>query len=97
MEGIHWYEDIQTAIKGKDIICTDAIPNEFWEDFKDNQVTLEILKMANPNACLNPCPPFYRGEEVTADAIASPYFVGYEFKKTLLEIQQAILIYLMKS
>ena len=50
---------------------------------------------ANPGALLNPCPPFYRGEEVSEDAIASPAFVGYGFKKCLLEVQQAVLIWCM--
>lgn len=49
--------------------------------------------MANEGAILNPCPPFYRGEEVSDDAINSKYFVGYEFKKYLLEVQQAIMMY----
>ena len=49
--------------------------------------------MANKGAMLNPCPPFSRGGEVSADALDSEYFVGYEFKKHLLEVQQAILIY----
>ncbi len=51
------------------------------------------MKSANENAILNPCPPFYRGEEVSAEAINSDYFIGYSFKKYLLEIQQAIIIY----
>ena len=49
--------------------------------------------MANKGAVLNPCPPFYRGEEVSDDVIASEYFVGYEFKKCLLNVQQAAMIY----
>lgn len=53
--------------------------------------------MANKNAILNPCPPFYRGEEVSVDVIASDYFVGYQFKKHLLEIQQAIMIYCLNA
>ena len=53
------------------------------------------MQKANKGALLNPCPPFYRGEEVSADAISSPFFVGYEFKKSLLTVQQAILIYCM--
>ena len=48
-------------------------------------------------AVLNPCPPFYRGEEVTDDVIDSDYFVGYEFKSNLLKVQQAILIYCLSS
>lgn len=51
------------------------------------------MQTANPGAVLNPCPPFFRGEEVSAEVIDSKYFVGYSFKKYLLEIQQAVLIY----
>ena len=54
-----------------------------------------LERMANSNAVLNPCPPFYRGEEVSQGVIDSVYFVGYEFKKSLLKVQQAILIYCM--
>lgn len=53
------------------------------------------MDMANPNAILNPCPPFYPGEEVSADVIQSEYFVGYEFKKNLLVVQQAVMIWCM--
>ena len=51
------------------------------------------MEAANEGSLLNPCPPFFRGGEVSADALDSEYFVGYEFKKHLLEVQQAILIY----
>lgn len=44
-------------------------------------------------ALSNPCPPFYRGEEVSKEVISSDFFVGYEFKKCLLEVQQAVLIW----
>ena len=43
----------------------------------------EAEEKANDNAVLNPCPPFYRGEEVSADVIYSDFFVGYEFKKKI--------------
>ncbi len=68
------------------------------DDFKDYQITAGLMGLANKNAILNPCPPFYRGEEVSEDVIDSDYFVGYEFKKNLLKVQQAIVIYcLLKS
>ncbi len=51
------------------------------------------MDKANKGALLNPCPPFYRGKEVSQDAIDSKYFVGYEFKKSLLVVQQAIIVY----
>lgn len=93
--GVENIPDIQSAILGKDIICTDSIPSALKADFGGYQITAQLMQKANKGALLNPCPPFYRGEEVSADAINSPFFVGYEFKKSLLTVQQAILIYCM--
>lgn len=93
MDGITTYEDIHEAIIGKDIICTDSLPANCPEAMKKCQITKEIMDEANKGAVLNPCPPFYRGEEVSVDVIDSEYFVGYEFKKSLLVIQQAIIVY----
>lgn len=95
MDDVKVYHNIKTAIKGKDIICTDSLSVEELKDFKDCQVTKEVMDMADKNAILNPCPPFYRGEEVSDDVIESKYFVGYEFKKNLLVVQQAIMIWCM--
>ncbi len=55
------------------------------------------MELANKNALLNPCPPFYRGEEVSGDVIDSEYFVGYGFKKSLLAVQQAVMIYCLEN
>jgi ornithine carbamoyltransferase len=33
------------------------------------------------------------GQEVSSDAIDSKYFVGYEFKKRMHEVEQAIIIF----
>lgn len=96
MNGIKVYHDIKTAIRGKDIICTDSLSAEELNDFKDCQITKEIMNMADKNAILNPCPPFYRGEEVSEDVIQSEYFAGYEFKKNLLVIQQAVMIWCLR-
>lgn len=87
------FHNIKEAIKGKDIVCTDSVPSTELEDFIDCQVTKAIMDDANEGAVLNPCPPFYRGELVSSDVIDSKYFVGYEFKKCLLDVQQAIMIY----
>lgn len=89
--------NLDKAICDKDIICTDSLSRDELKDFADYQVTYQRMEHANKNAILNPCPPFYRGEEVSEDAIESKYFVGYEFKKSLLEIQQAVLIFNMMS
>lgn len=93
MEGIVWLPDLKEAIKNRDIICTDPILEEDSKYFAEYQITKDIMDKANPGAVLNPCPPFCRGGEVSQDAIDSDYFVGYAFKKNLLEIQQAVMIY----
>lgn len=95
--GVNHTIDLKSAIVGKDIICTDSLSSDILKDFSQHQVTLEIMEKGNENAILNPCPPFYRGEEVSKDVIESKYFIGYSFKKYLLEIQQAIIIYSMLS
>lgn len=97
MEGVQVFRDIKEAVKGKDIICTDSLSANILGDFEHYQITKEIMDMANENALLNPCPPFYRGEEVSEDVIDSDYFVGYHFKKNLLEVQQAIMIYCLMN
>lgn len=93
IDGISTYYNIYDAVKGKDIICTDSLPESALDDFRNCQVTKAAMDLANDGAVLNPCPPFYRGEEVSDDVISSKYFVGYEFKKYLLDVQQAIVIY----
>lgn len=93
IDGIKAYDNIAEAVKGKDIICTDSLPQDIADDFEDCRVTEEAMETANMGAVLNPCPPFYRGEEVSDGVIDSKYFVGYEFKKHLLNVQQAILIF----
>lgn len=93
IEGIETYDDIHAAVQNKDIVCTDSLPKEVQHDFLSFQVTKEVMDRANKGALLNPCPPFYRGEEVSEDVIDSSYFVGYDFKRHLLEVQQAVLIF----
>ncbi|HJD36996.1 MAG TPA: peptide transporter [Candidatus Blautia ornithocaccae] len=87
------YYNIYEAVIGKDIICTEPLSSDILTDFKNCQVTTKVMEKANPSAVLNPCPPFYCGEEVSKEVIESHFFVGYEFKKCLLEVQQAIMIF----
>lgn len=93
MDGVAHCSELRRAVAGRDIICTDSIPAAKLADFNGYQITADIMSAANDGAVLNPCPPFFRGEEVSADVINSRYFVGYEFKKYLLQVQQAVLIW----
>ena len=87
--------NLDSAMQGSDVILTDSLPADILDDFKPYQITMDAMSKANNNAILNPCPPFYRGEEVSADVIDSPYFVGYGFKAALITVQQALIVYLM--
>ncbi len=91
--GVQVYHNIGEAIIRADIVCTDSLSSNDLGDFHEYQITDKVMDMAKMGAMLNPCPPFFRGEEVSAKVMDSPYFVGYEFKKHLLEVQQAVLVY----
>ncbi|WP_232229103.1 ornithine carbamoyltransferase [Paenibacillus zanthoxyli] len=82
-------------LQDSDILLTDSLPEEYRtaEYIGKYQINMQRMQTAKPGALLNPCPPFFRGEEVSADIIESDYFVGYEFKKCLLYVQQAIMLY----
>lgn len=92
LEDINIEYDINKVIENTDIVLTDSI-SHLKNEFINYQITKNLMDKANEGAILNPCPPFTRGEEVSNDAIESDYFVGYSFKKPLICIQQAIIIY----
>ncbi len=93
MDNILIEYDIKKAMENCDVVLTDSIPDDAKNVFSSYQITKELLKYTNRNSLLNPCPPFSRGNEVSTDAIDSENFVGYDFKKSLLCVQQAIILY----
>lgn len=96
IEGLKTYDNIEEAVQGKDIVCTDSLPADALAAFEKCRVTRAAMERARAGAVLNPCPPFFRGEEVAADAIDSVYFAGYAFKKHLLTVQQAVMLYCLQ-
>ena len=97
IEGAEVVNGLDEAMRGSDVILTDSLSAEALEDFLPYQITLDALQKANENALFNPCPPFFRGEELSEDAIESRYFVGYGFKKSLLEVQQALMLFVLSG
>ena len=83
-------DDLAGAMAGADVVLTDG-PGRHAIALKPYRVTAEVLAQAAPDVQLVPCPPFIRGREVSADAISSSAFTGYEFKRALLPVQQAIM------
>jgi len=90
-----FHTELKDVLMDSDVILTDSLPDELRtiEYIDKYQITLARMKLARKNAIVNPCPPFFRGEEISGDTISSDYFVGYEFKKNLLYVQQAIVLY----
>jgi len=87
--------ELDDVLRATDIVLTDPLPSDLINDEYINkyQITLERMKLTKKNSLLNPCPPFFRNEEVSKDVIDSEYFVGYEFKKNLIYVQQAIILW----
>lgn len=91
--GARVVEDPQVALRDADVVLTDGV-GRHAEALAPYQVTAELMALARPGAVLNPCPPFTRGREVSADAVApGGPFVGYGFKVSLLPVQQAVMAY----
>lgn len=97
MEGVEHFTDPELAVCGADVILTDSLPAAALPAFAPYRVTRALLERAAPDVLFDPCPPFYRGEEVAPDAIDSPYFVGYGFKQALLPITQAVLLWCLQG
>ncbi|KAB3529419.1 ornithine carbamoyltransferase [Alkaliphilus serpentinus] len=87
--------ELEEVLPKSDILLTDPLSSEMKtkEYIEKYQITLERMQKTQKNSLLNPCPPFYRGEEVSEDAINSDYFVGYGFKENLVYLQQAVILY----
>ncbi|MFD1884931.1 ornithine carbamoyltransferase [Paenibacillus wenxiniae] len=90
-----FHTELEEVLPYSDVILTDSLPNEFRteEYIRRYGITLARMQLTKPGSMLNPCPPFFREEEVSRDAIDSDYFVGHAFKKNLIYVQQAILLY----
>lgn len=90
-------ETLDDILFETDVLLTDSLPERLKNEdyYRQYQITAERINCLPKGALLNPCPPFFRGQEVSKEAIASEHFVGYEFKKDLLTVQKAIVQYCM--
>lgn len=97
-ENYFFTTELEEVLPSSDIVLTDPLSKNSRNEeyYRKYQITLPRMNQCKKNAILNPCPPFFRGEEVSADVIDSEYFVGYEFKENLLNVQQAIILYSLK-
>lgn len=93
-----YYTKLEDVLPKSDVILTDPLSTDFRnnEYIEKYQITLERMKMTKECSVLNPCPPFFRNEEISEDVIKSNYFVGYKFKKNLIYVQQALILYCLQ-
>ena len=65
--------DLDPVLPGTDVLLTDPLPDCFRtaDYYKSFQITEKRAAMLPERGIINPCPPFYRGEEVSAEAIES--------------------------
>ena len=91
--------DLEKVLPSTDVVLTDPLSKDtrIQEYIEKYQITLKRMQQCKDNSILNPCPPFFRGEEVSEDVIQSNYFVGYGFKKSLIFIQQGIILYCLNK
>ncbi len=81
------------------MVYTDCWPKRSSEEermvirnrFLPYQITTSKLKMAKPGCLFLPCPPVTRGEEVSAEAMATSSANLYKAKEYLLHAQNAVL------
>ncbi|MDM7890425.1 ornithine carbamoyltransferase [Curtobacterium caseinilyticum] len=88
--GVRWRDDLAGAVADADVVVTDG-PGRHAAALEPYRVTVDVLALAPAGVRFAPCPPFVRGREVTADALASSAFVGHGAKRALLPVQQAVL------
>jgi ornithine carbamoyltransferase len=96
-------EDPLQAVKGADIIYTDAWVSmgqeaeRRWrlEVFQPYQVNQALLDAAKPTTLVMHCLPAHRGEEITADVIDGPRSIVFDHAENRLHTQKAILHFLL--
>ncbi|PZD97706.1 ornithine carbamoyltransferase [Paenibacillus sambharensis] len=93
-ENYHYSTELEAILSRSDVVLTDSLPTDYQTDeyLLKYQINLDRMRLTKQGAVLNPCPPFFRGQEVSEDVIDSDYFVGHGFKKNLLYVQQAIIL-----
>lgn len=88
------YHSLDDVIDKADVVITDAIKKDpkYLTRF---QITNERIAKMKEHALLNLTPPFYRGEVISENVQLESVkqFVGYDFKKNLLYVQAAIILW----
>jgi len=93
----------EDAVRGADAIYTDVWTSmgqekekqERLRAFEGYQVTMDLMRKANPECVFMHCLPAHRGEEVAADVADSSQSVIFDEAENRLHAQKAILVELL--
>jgi ornithine carbamoyltransferase len=100
---IKLFNNPKDAVAGVDVIYTDVWAsmgqekeaNERKTIFKDFQINVNLVKLANKGVLIMHCLPAHRGEEITAEVIDSPNSVVFDQAGNRMHVQKAVLIKLL--
>jgi ornithine carbamoyltransferase len=101
---IRLFNTATEAVKGADVIYTDVWASMGQEEeakkrkeiFKDFQVNMDLVKLANKDALIMHCLPAHRGEEITNDVLDSRSAVVFDEAENRMHVQKAVLMMLLK-
>lgn len=90
----HHTQNLEEVLSSSDIVITDSIldTQAYRAEYQLTQKRIDQLK---PDALFNPTPPFY-WDEICGPDIRVPqlsHFVGYELKKSLVEVQASLILF----
>jgi len=99
---VHVTSDVATAVRGADVVYTDAWTSMGQEDeaetrrraFRPYQVNEDVLRTAGPQALVMHCLPAHRGEEITDAVLDGPQSVVFDQAENRLHVQKAIMVWL---
>ena len=100
---IELFHDKESAALDADILYTDvwvsmgqeADKKKRFGNFKDFQISLDLLKRARPECVVMHCLPAHRGEEITGEVLDGPHSIVFDQAENRLHMQKAILLKLL--
>jgi ornithine carbamoyltransferase len=92
-------DDVETAVRGADVIYTDTFTSMGQEAehdvrlaaLRDYQVNMDLLKIAGPQVKVMHCLPAHWGEEITEEVLYSESSVVFDQAENRLHAQKAIM------
>jgi len=100
---VELFHDKESAASDADILYTDvwvsmgqeSDKQKRFNDFKDFQIDLDLLKRARPECVVMHCLPAHRGEEITDEVLDGPHSIVFDQAENRLHMQKAILLQLL--